>query len=77
MYIDGLDEVDNQILTILSENARMSFSEILESRRRAAAHIGDILVPVPLPVRSGLGEIGVLPERTLRTGTVIPSHALL
>ena len=28
MYIDGLDEVDNQILTILSENARMSFSEI-------------------------------------------------
>ena len=28
MYIEGLDEVDNQILTILSENARMSFSEI-------------------------------------------------
>ena len=30
MYIEGLDEFDNRILTILSDNARMSFSEIGE-----------------------------------------------
>ena len=30
MHIEGLDEIDNHILTILTENARMSFSDIGE-----------------------------------------------
>lgn len=28
MYLDGLDEMDQQILTLLIENARLSYSEI-------------------------------------------------
>lgn len=30
MFIDGLDELDNKILTVLTENARLSYSEIGE-----------------------------------------------
>ena len=30
MYIDGLDELDNKILTVLEKNARLSYSEIGE-----------------------------------------------
>ena len=56
MFLDGLDELDQKILTLLIHNARMSYSDIGEQ-------VGISRVAVKMRIRS-LEERGVIEEYT-------------
>lgn len=56
MFLDGLDEIDQKILTLLIHNARLSYSEIGE-------HVGLSRVAVKMRIRA-LEERGVIEEYT-------------
>ena len=55
---------------------RRFHAEILEPRRRAVPHIGDVLAALLLPA-AGLGEIGVRLQPFAGAGAVVPPHAVL
>ena len=56
MYLDGLDELDQKIIRLLIENARISYSDIGEE-----TGISRVAVKSP---DSGIGEKGVIEEYT-------------